>query len=98
MPDPKKKPARPSARPIDPQSPKSVSVAFAKAHFSSMVSGVQKKRTPITVLRRGVPVARLVPLSDTPSPLFGSMRGTVQVLGDIVGSTGSEWALKAENE
>lgn len=80
------------------ESPKSVSIAYAKAHFSSMVSGVQKKRTAITVLRRGVPVAQIVPLSDTPPSLFGSMRGTVQVLGDIVGPTGVEWTLKEENE
>ncbi len=79
-------------------SPKSVSIAYAKAHFSSMVSGVQKKRTAVTVLRRGVPVAQIVPLSDTPPSLFGSMRGTVEILGDIIGPTGVEWTLKEDNE
>ena len=83
---------------IDFESPKSVSIAYAKAHFSSMVSAVHKKRSAITVLRRGVPIAQIVPLSDTPTSLFGSMRGTVQVLGDIVGPTGVEWTLKEDNE
>ncbi len=78
--------------------PKSVSVAYAKAHFSSVVSGVQKRRSAITVLKRGVPIAQIVPLNDVPAPLFGSMRGTVQILGDIVGPTGVEWTLKEENE
>ena len=87
-----------ASKAIDTESPKSVSIAYAKAHFSSMVSGVQKKRSAITVLRRGVPVAQIVPLSDTPTPLFGSMQGTVQVLGDIIGPTGVEWTLKEEHE
>ncbi len=94
MPELKKK----FARLGQPESPQSVSVAYAKAHFSSVVSAVQKKRNPVTVLRRGVPVAQIVPLSDTPASLFGSMLGSVQVLGDIVGPTGVEWTLKEEHE
>ena len=80
------------------QTSKSVSIAYAKAHFSSVVSGVQKKRTAVTVLRRGVPVAQITPFGDTSPSLFGSMRGTVQVLGDIVGPTGVEWNLKEDTE
>lgn len=75
-----------------------MTIAEAKAHFSSMITRVEKKRTPITIFRRGVAVAQVVPLSDTPISLFGSMRGTVQELGDIVGPTGIEWNLKEDNE
>jgi prevent-host-death family protein len=74
-----------------------VSIAEAKANLSSIVKSVQKKRTAITILRRGVPVATITPIASTePTSLYGSMRGTVQELGDIVGPTGVEWAAGDE--
>ncbi len=80
-----------------PRSSKPMSVAEAKAHFSAVISGVQKERTSVTILKRGVPVAEIVPI-DEPKPAsgFGWMRGSVQELVDIVGPTGIEWTLKDE--
>jgi prevent-host-death family protein len=74
-----------------------VSIADAKANLSSIVRSVEKKRTAITILRRGVPVASITPIASAqPTSLYGSMRGTVQELGDIVGPTGVEWAAGDE--
>lgn len=71
-----------------------LSLAEAKAHFSSVVSGVQQTRTPVTILRRGVPVAAIVPIAEEePVSGYGYMRGTVQVLGDIVRSSGEDWGF-----
>ena len=93
MPGLKKKPAK--ANTAAPS--KAVSIAYAKAHFSSVVSGVQKRRNAVTVLKRGVPVAQIVPLAESELPSgYGWMRGSVRELGDIVGPTGVEWTLKDE--
>ena len=74
-----------------------VSVADAKSNFSSILSRVEKRRQPITVLRRGVPVAQIVPLTPTARKShYGYMEGTVQILGDIVGPSGEEWTLADE--
>lgn len=71
-----------------------LSLAEAKAHLSSVVTGVQQTRTPVTILRRGVPVAEIVPIAkEESSSGFGYMRGTVEVLGDIVGPTGEDWGF-----
>lgn len=71
-----------------------LSLAEAKAHFSSVVSGVQQTRTPVTILRRGVPVAAIVPIAEEEAVSgYGYMRGTVQVLGDYVGPTGEDWGF-----
>ena len=79
--------------------PQSVSIADAKAHLSSLVSRVEKKRTPITIMRRGVPVARLVSLEEKPPVSgYGWMRGTVTELGDIISPIDVEWTLDAEDE
>jgi prevent-host-death family protein len=73
-----------------------MSVAKAKANFSSLITGVQKKHGSVTILRRGVPVARLVPIEDEPFSLYGCMRGSVTELGDVVGPTGVEWSVGDE--
>jgi prevent-host-death family protein len=73
-----------------------MSVAKAKANFSSLITGVQKKRGSVTILRRGIPVAKLVPIEDKPFSLYGAMRGSVTEIGDVVGPTGVEWSVGDE--
>lgn len=71
-----------------------LSLAEAKAHLSSVINGVQQTRTPVTILRRGVPVAAIVPIAEEEGKSgCGYMRGTVQVLGDIVGPSGEDWGF-----
>lgn len=73
-----------------------VSLAEAKANFSSLVNRVQAKRKPITILRRGVPVAQITPIANMQTNLYGSMQGTVKEIGDIIGPTGVEWTAGDE--
>jgi prevent-host-death family protein len=97
MPASTKKP-RPTISPSSIVSPaKTISVAKAKANLSSVLTGVEKKKTAVTILRRGVPVAQIIPIADPqPTSGYGWMRGTVQELGDIVGPTGVEWTAGDE--
>lgn len=45
----------------------------------------------VVILKRGKPVARVVPVSDrNPMQLVGSMKGKVKIKGDIL-STGIKW-------
>ncbi len=74
-----------------------MSIAQAKTHFSSLISTVENNRGPVTILRRGVPIAQIVPFpTQQLTSGYGWMRGTVQELGDIVGPTGVEWAAGDE--
>jgi prevent-host-death family protein len=74
---------------------KEVAISVFKAKCLGILEEVRKTRKPIRVTRFGKPVAEVVP----PSPekptgrRLGSMVGTVQILGDIVGPTSSwdEW-------
>ena len=71
-----------------------VSVAEAKANFSAILRGVETKHSPVTILRRGVPVAQIIPVPDQPPSLLrGSMAGTARILGDIVSPLGVEWTV-----
>jgi prevent-host-death family protein len=74
-----------------------LSLAKAKATFSAVVDGVEKKRRPVTIVRRGIPVAQIVPFPDTPAPkLRGSMEGTARELGDIISPIDVEWTVGDE--
>lgn len=77
--------------------PAAVSLAKAKATFSAVIDSVEQRRIPITILRRGVPVAQIIPFPGTPAPsIIGSMAGTARVLGDIVNPYMEEWTVGDE--
>ncbi len=77
--------------------PTSLPLATVKATLSAVVDGVAQKRTPVTILRRGVPIAQIIPFPGTPRPpLRGSMAGTARELGDIVSPHNDEWTLSDE--
>jgi prevent-host-death family protein len=78
---------------------KEVAISEFKAKCLGMLEEVRKTRRPIRVTRFGEPVAEVVPPSaDKPKGRqLGSMVGTAEILGDIVGPIGSldDWdALK----
>lgn len=62
-----------------------------KARCLQLMEQVRITRQPIVITKRGKPVARLVPLDEEIPSIFGRMRGTVTIHGDIVGPTGEEW-------
>ena len=70
---------------------KEVAISIFKAKCLGMLEEVRKTRKPIRVTRFGEPVAEIVP--PTPKPRrkswLGCMTGTAEIVGDIVGPTGS---------
>jgi prevent-host-death family protein len=73
------------------RSMKEVAISEFKAKCLGILEQVRKTRTPIRVTRFGEPVAEIVP--PTPKPRrkswLGSMAGSAEIVGDIVGPTGS---------
>jgi antitoxin (DNA-binding transcriptional repressor) of toxin-antitoxin stability system len=62
-----------------------------------LLTDVEKRRTEITLLRRGVAIAKLVPIKESDRTTgFGWMRGGAEPLGDIVGPVGEEWDVDEE--
>ena len=64
-----------------------IAISQFKATCLAVLERVRKTGQPILVTRRGKPVAQIQP-PPPPVPrtksLFGSMRGTAEVVGDIV--------------
>jgi prevent-host-death family protein len=64
---------------------KKVAISEFKAKCLAIVDQVQKTKRPILITRRGKPVAEVIPAAPSrPKDLFGFMKGSVEILGDIV--------------
>lgn len=77
---------------------KHVAAADFKANCLRLMDEVARERRPITITKRGKPVAKLVPVEQEPRDLFGYMAGTAKICGDIIGPIEDlEWTGHAEN-
>lgn len=64
-----------------------------KAKCLAMLDEVRDERKELVITKRGVAVARVVPIEAKPvgvGTYGGRMKGTIEVLGDIL-STGEKW-------
>lgn len=61
-----------------------------KAKCLKLLDEVAETRQPLVITKHGKPVAQLVPMSPSES-LFGSMKGSVTILGDIISPLDVEW-------
>jgi len=67
-----------------------MTISRFKATCLATLERVRVTGRPLRVTRFGKPVADVIPASPDPpqSDWMGSLRGTVQIRGDIVGPTG----------
>jgi prevent-host-death family protein len=63
---------------------KTMAAGEFKARCLQVMEQVRKTRTPLVITKRGKPVAKLVPLDEPASPIFNSLKGKIEILGDIV--------------
>jgi prevent-host-death family protein len=71
---------------------KEVAISEFKAKCLSLLDQVQKTKKPILVTRFGKPVAEVIPASPKvgPGDWIGSMKGTFEILGDIISPADDE--------
>jgi prevent-host-death family protein len=69
-----------------------VTISGFKANCSALLNQVQKTKQPLRVTRFGTPIAEIVPVAPQPSltDWFGSMKGSVVILGDIISPANEE--------
>lgn len=70
----------------------SIPISEFKAKCLSLLEQVRRTRQPIRVTRHGKPVAEIVPPSPTAdrAALFGSMKGMIDIKGDIISPANDE--------
>lgn len=62
-----------------------------KAKCLQLMDEVQTKHRTFTITKRGVPIARLVPIENEELDLFGCMKGSIVIKGDIVSPLDIKW-------
>ncbi len=63
-----------------------------KAQCLQLMDQVQQSREEIVITKHGKPVAKLVPIAESATQsIFGYLRGTVEVVGDIVSPIEEDW-------
>jgi prevent-host-death family protein len=63
-----------------------------KATCLQVMEQVKRTRRPVTITKRGKAVAKLVPAEEPEhQPLFGMLKDSISIHGDIVAPTGETW-------
>ena len=62
-----------------------------KAKCLHVMDMVKKTRRKITITKRNVPVARLIPIEENSKELFGKLKGTIIFREDILGPIDEDW-------
>ena len=68
--------------------PATIDAGVLKAECLAILDRVARERESIVVTKRGRPVARLVPYTETEAP---SLRGSVRFVGDVLAPAGETW-------
>jgi prevent-host-death family protein len=55
-----------------------------KAKCLQVMDRVRNKRAEVVITKRGVPVAKIVPVEDESRAVFNCMRGTATIAGDLL--------------
>lgn len=67
-----------------------------KARCLKLMDDVQKHHEEVIITKFGKPVAKLIPMGGKPSKsLFGFLKGSAIIKGDIIKPTGEKWKADA---
>jgi len=62
-----------------------------KAKCLKFIDQVNKTHEVLVITKHGVPKAQLVPVSEKPKQLFGFMKGSARITGDILSPIKEKW-------
>ena len=76
-----------------------INAAEFKAKCLKLIDEVAATHEPLIISKRGKPLVKLVPIeNEVPASMFGYMKGTVTLHGDIVAPLGEAWSAETGDE
>jgi prevent-host-death family protein len=75
-----------------------ISAAAFKAECLKLMDQVEKTGKPVIITKHGRPVAQLVPIPPRDKSLFGYMKNTVRIKGEIISPVDESWSALAGDE
>ncbi len=70
---------------------KTIKASEFKARCLQLMDEVSETGEPLVITKNGKPVSQLVPYRPKRSTLFGVMKGTVTIKGDILSPLDEDW-------
>ena len=67
-----------------------------KARCLKVMDQVRITREPVTITKRGRPVAKLVPVDRRNDDIFGCLKGVMEIVGDIESPLAAPEELEAD--
>ena len=74
-----------------------VTIEKFQDHCLRLVDKVSQQHKPITITKRGKPIAKLMPYEQSPQTLYGAMKGTIHILDDLVNPIDIDWEVEPNN-
>lgn len=62
---------------------KTMAAGEFKAKCLKIMDRVNATREPVTITKKGRPVAKLVPIDLVSEDMFGTLKGFIEIVGDI---------------
>ena len=75
-----------------------IPAALFKAECLQLMDQVEKTREPIIITKHGRPVAQLAPVPADSTSLFGYMKNTLKIVGDLMSPVDAEWSALSGDE
>ena len=76
-----------------------INAAEFKAKCLKLIDEVAATHEPLVITKRGKPLAKLVPIDDVSDvSLFGYMKGTVTMQGDVAAAMSEPWSAESGDE
>ncbi len=70
---------------------KKIAAGQFKAQCLQLMDHVREKHLSFIITKHGVPIAKLVPFEEQPLSLYGALKGTVKIKGDIIAPIDEKW-------
>lgn len=75
-----------------------IPAAQFKAECLKLMDQVEKSRQPVIITKHGRPVAQLAPVPASSASLFGYMKNTMRLNGDLQAPLDVEWSVLSGDE
>jgi prevent-host-death family protein len=75
---------------------KTMKASECKAKFLGVLDEVAEKHERVIVTKNGKPVAQIIPFVEKPKTLFGAMKDSITILGDLDEPIDVEWEVMKE--
>ena len=61
--------------------------------LQTLLIEVERTKTPLTVIHDGKPLVIIYPATNTLRPAFGTMKGSGEILGDLMAPVDKPWGV-----